>query len=572
MGAPDQSDPLGVALDELSLLGSAQDRESIAGLRDRLASCRLRVLVAGEAKRGKSTLVNALLGKPVLPTGVLPLTALATTVRYGHPEAVFASFTDGRTETSAIGALDDLVTERGNPGNRRQLRAVTVVTDSPLLARGVELVDTPGTGSVHGHNAIEAEAALATMDAAVFVLAADPPVSASECELIARVAELSVRLFVVLNKVDRHSGTELAEVLAFTAPVVSDAAGRTVRIHPLSAQAALSERGDAGFAEFAADFADYLDHGRSADLRRSVQGHARRIASSSRDQAVLARRATEMRSAQASDRVQAFAARLAAVQDRRRDAAAIAAGESRRMLADLNESAEQAGHERTRRVTRQLADVLDGSLKASCAAEIERSGRAQLAGLAVAEAEDWRGERTTMLEADLYRLDGRLTGVLRAELDAVREAAADLLGIDLALATPDQYLAPDLRFFYQIAEQAGQTELLAGAVRRHLPGDAGRARAREHVRREAGDLVRQQIGRARADLQYRLAEATRRLLRSVDERYLAGTCHLEKALHEADALRDATAEEVAARGLELSRRLAKIDSVLTLLAAVAPST
>jgi hypothetical protein len=57
----DQADPLAVALDELSLLGSAQDREAIASLRDRLASRRLRVLVAGEAKRRKSTLVNALL-------------------------------------------------------------------------------------------------------------------------------------------------------------------------------------------------------------------------------------------------------------------------------------------------------------------------------------------------------------------------------------------------------------------------------------------------------------------------------------------------------------------------------
>src|SRR5215470_5500710 len=91
MGVPDQADPLAVALDELSALGSAEDDQAIAGLRDRLASQRLRVLFAGEAKRGKSTLVNALLGMPRLPTGVLPLTALATTVPYGQPEAVTAT-------------------------------------------------------------------------------------------------------------------------------------------------------------------------------------------------------------------------------------------------------------------------------------------------------------------------------------------------------------------------------------------------------------------------------------------------------------------------------------------------
>lgn len=562
MSALRQADPLAAALDELSVLGSAHDRETISGLRDRLAAQRLRVLVAGEAKRGKSTLVNALLGLPVLPTGVLPLTALATTIRFGMHDSVTAGMADGRTETYPVSALDELVTERGNPGNRRRLREVTVLAKTPLLACGVELVDTPGMGSVHGHNTIEAEAALATMDAAVFVLTADPPVSGSECGLIAKVAELSVEMFVVLNKVDHLGGTELAEVLAFTARVVSDAAGRIVPIYPLSARAALSEPGDTGFAEFAADFAAYLDRAGTADLQRAVAGHARRIASSLRDEAALARRAAEMRGTEASHRVQAFAARLAAVQDRHRDAAGVAAAESRRLLDDLTEAADRAGRDRTRSVSGQVAKVLH-ALRSSPAAEIERAGRAKLAELAVAEAEAWRSEQADRLETGLSRLDERLTEALRAELDAVRVAAADLLGLDLAVEAPGQRLAPDLRFFYQVAEQAGQTELLAGAIRRHLPGEAGRNRAREHVRRAVTDLVPQQIGRARADLQYRLAEATRHLARAVDARYQQSTARLEQALADADALHSATAEQVAARDRDLTRRLTAIDRVIS---------
>ena len=574
MGGRDQADLLAVALDELSHLGSSEDRKAIASLRDRLVSRRLRVLVAGEAKRGKSTLVNALIGRPVLPAGVLPLTALATTVKYGSPEAVTATFADGRVETLAVSALESLVTERGNPGNRLSLTSVTVLTDSALLASGVELVDTPGTGSVYDHNTVEAETALATMDAAIFVLTADPPVSGNERELIARVAGLSVEMFVVLNKVDRLSGAELAEVLAFTAQVVNDAAKRVIRIWPLSAQSALDHLrgdpdrpGDAGFNEFQSEFAAYLDHAGAADLRKSVHSHARRIASSLKDEVVLARRAAEMRDLEASQRVQAFAARLASVQDRRREAAILVDAESARMLAELNAAAEQAGPERARRVARLLMEVLDGALATSTAAEIERGGRARLIELAVAEAEDWRSEWTAGLESELSRLDERLTDVLRAELDSVRQAAATLLGLELAVAAPAQRLAPDLRFFYQVAEQAGQTELLAGAIRRHVPGEAGRKRAREHVRREVFALVPQQIGRARADLQYRLAEATRQLVRSVNERYAAGTGRLESALAEADELRGATAAEVESRELALAHRLAAVDRVLALLQA-----
>ncbi len=262
MRRPDDSGgPLLAALDELSRLGADGDRATLDALRGRLAGQRLRVLVAGEAKRGKSTLVNALLGRALLPVGVTPLTALATTVRYGRDEGVSAVFRDGGVESFPLAALGDLVTERGNPGNRRNLASVTVVADAPVLARGVELVDTPGTGSVYAHNTQEAEAALDTMDAAVFVLTADPPVSASERELMARVAELSVTMFVVLNKADYLAGYgtdgdgDLAEALEFTARVAAQAAGRPVRLYPLSARAALTGRGDPGFAVFAEDFA-----------------------------------------------------------------------------------------------------------------------------------------------------------------------------------------------------------------------------------------------------------------------------------------------------------------------------
>jgi small GTP-binding protein len=601
LGAPGEADPLFVALAELSGLAGEDDYAALDALRGRLAERRLRVLVAGEAKRGKSTLINALLGRALLPTGVTPLTALATTVRYGREEGAAAMFRDGRAERFPLSALDDLVTERGNPGNRRNLASVDVTADAPLLAHGVELVDTPGTGSVYAHNTAEAEAALETMDVAVFVLTADPPVSASERELMARVSELSVTMFVVLNKADylagyntgqdpgltlftlgaadRGTGTaggedcgrgrangesELAEALEFTKRVTGEATGRPVRVYPLSARAALSG-GDPGFTVFAKDFTAYLEHGRETDLWLSVAAHARRTTGSLRDEAVLARRAAQMRTGAAAERVEAFAARLAVVGGRRQDAADLAAAESARMLAGLNAAAEQAVRDSAASVGVQMEALLVGELRSAGPTEIERAGRARLAELAVAAAETWRQQQADQLEEGLARLDARLIKELQAQLDAVRDAAAELLGLDLAVPGPGERLAPDLRFFYLVAEQAGQTELLAGAVRRWLPGEAGRRRARAYLHREAAYLVPQQIGRARANLQYRLAEATRQLVRAVRDRYAESTVRLEGALRTAAATRTATAEEVARLDAELDGRQQALDHVLALL-------
>ena len=119
-----RGDALDKALEDLAALGNERDREQLAALRGRLGAARLRVLVAGEAKRGKSTLINALLSRPVLPSGVTPLTAVATTVRYGEDPHAEVRFGDGHEEKYPLAALGDLVTERGNPRNRRGPRVL----------------------------------------------------------------------------------------------------------------------------------------------------------------------------------------------------------------------------------------------------------------------------------------------------------------------------------------------------------------------------------------------------------------------------------------------------------------
>jgi hypothetical protein len=147
----------------------------------------------------------------------------------------------------------------------------------------------------------------------------------------------------------------------------------------------------------------------------------------------------------------------------------------------------------------------------------------------------------------------------------LRDSAAGLLGLDLAVPEPEGRLAESRRFFYAAGQDVGQTELLAGAVRRRLPGEFGRRTAREHLRREAADLVNSQIGRARGDLQYRLAEATRALARAVEQRYADGTHRIRSALRAAAELREASAAEAAAKEGERAERETALRHVMGLL-------
>ncbi len=134
--------------------------------------------------------------------------------------------------------------------------------------------------------------------------------------------------------------------------------------------------------------------------------------------------------------------------------------------------------------------------------------------------------------------------------------------LDLRMPGQAERLAPDRRFFYTLGENVDQAELLAGAVRRRLPGQLGRRMARDHVLGQVHDLAARQIGRARGDLQYRLAEATRQLTLAIDRRYSASTDRLASALNTAAAVRAETAGQAESRLSELARREKDLRDVL----------
>jgi hypothetical protein len=74
---------------------------------------------ARRGQRGKSTLVNALFGAPLLPTGALPLTSVTTVVAVGDTTRAEIRYRHGEREDIALGAVAELGSEKGNPGNER---------------------------------------------------------------------------------------------------------------------------------------------------------------------------------------------------------------------------------------------------------------------------------------------------------------------------------------------------------------------------------------------------------------------------------------------------------------------
>ncbi len=197
--------------------------EKLNALLERFIEGRFQLAVLGQFKRGKSTLVNALLNANILPTAVVPLTAIPTFIYYGKLLSVKVCFLNkNRDVVEFTGEIENLkefldkyVTETGNPENKLGVSHVEIFYPSELLKKGFVLIDTPGIGSTFQHNTEMTINFLPQCDAALFVTSTDPPITEVEVNFLKSVKSHVPKIFFILNKIDYLDSDELETSVNF---------------------------------------------------------------------------------------------------------------------------------------------------------------------------------------------------------------------------------------------------------------------------------------------------------------------------------------------------------------------
>lgn len=152
---------------------------------ERISSHLYRVAVIGEFKRGKSSLINALIGASVLPTDVIPLTAAITRLTYGTKQVIIVRYKDGHSEEKTLDELIDYATkyDRQREKTAESVREIEVKYPSVLCKNHVEILDTPGLNDNESMSEVTLSV-LGEIDAAIVVISATKPLSITEQDLI----------------------------------------------------------------------------------------------------------------------------------------------------------------------------------------------------------------------------------------------------------------------------------------------------------------------------------------------------------------------------------------------------
>jgi GTPase SAR1 family protein len=567
-------------LENVGLLDSVPV-EDCKELKERLAANTFNLVVVGQFKRGKTCLINALLGAELLPVAVVPLTSIVTVLTYGDSLDITVLFNNG--ETAAIGREDltTYVTEMGNPHNIKGVREVVVHYPSAYLKEGVRLIDTPGVGSVYRHNTDVAYQYLPKCDAALFLLSVEQPASQAELDFLQDVRQYADRVFFLLNKIDYLSDQEVDQSVAFARRVIEEAMGSSVKIFPISAKLALDGQltGTAAAMEnsrlpaFSEILHQFLVQEKGRVLLASVIGHLHRLIS-------LVRCRLELELKALNTSLDELEANITTIDQKRRevlgkqgDLAVLMDseidklvrkeldGELVRFKTELAKRMEQ-GVEAWRQDHQQLPlEELNSALDGYVADEVGRA------------FQEWRFLAEERLEADFADVCRRFSQYLNENIDVLMKFSSELFGLSFEPIQVEPVWRGDSQVFYWRKAEPVALEILADSVTVMLPRLFGEKfqKLKNHliafgkraifgkVRERMHQMIDMQSGRIRYTFGERLNESKAAFYKDMMNRLDATIKGLNTALDHAVRQRALGGDQVVGRQETLDRELKQLD-------------
>ena len=549
-----------------SLLGEAAQR-----LRDETIT----LVVLGEFKRGKSTLINALLGEELLPTAIVPLTAIPTVIEYGPRAGARVVFETGDARDIPVEQVADYVTERGNPKNVKRVREVLVTHRSPYLQQGIILVDTPGVGSVYAHNTDAAYAYLPRADAGLFVISVDAPLGQTELDYLRDIQAYVHKLLFVLNKADIADAADLEEALAFTRRALHENTGlANPHLLPLSAKRALEGklRGDrdrlaaSGMPALEALLAAMIEQEKASLALAAAAAKGLRILNEFQLELELKCRSLEDSLEALERKADIFARELENLQQEREDSIHLLYREveklSQRVTADMQVFEKESLAPLAARLDEYIDRIWD-EFPAKKVAELAQEYTREIILGALQEQRRRERER---IKDDFERVSNRFFDRIEQIVDRMMEVSAAVFQVPVQKSRGKDYVLENRFFYFHLwdhptfipsFEQLTVSGLLPKAVLKN--------RVKAKARANLAELLARNCGRVRVDIVDGLTERVRQVAGDLRLRADAVGNGLRKAVDRvlADKRAGTADREAAARAAaEERQRLERLRRVL----------
>ena len=546
--------------------------EDLSEISRKLADKRFYLVVLGQFKRGKSTFINGLLGTRLLPTAVVPLTSIVTVLRYGEQECVDVRFRNGERRCVARDELANYVTEKGNPGNEKNVAHVEISYPSSYLKDGVHIIDTPGVGSIFSDNTQVTYNFLPKVDAALFLLAVDPPMSQSELDFLKDVKQYVQKIFFIQNKIDYLDEEDRQESMLFSKRVIEEALGEgKVRIYPLSAKQALEAKlnGDKGRLEqsFLPDFdqvlGDFLTREKGKVLLQSVLQNGFKLLSDEEFAVKLEQKTVTTPLQDLEEKIRLFEKQLEKIQDQKKDNDYLYEGEIKRMMDFLDRDLERLRKDKLPRLVEELR--LTGEAKRHLpTTDYVRVMENALREDVVHSFDEWIGRQEERLNEEYARISQRFSDRTNEIIESLLTASAQLFDLPIERVSGEETISSDTRFYYLLGDQPrffdieGAVDFLSHGL---LPKSISQGKILKDVLKKLPLRIDANCGRVRADFMYRIQQSFLKFRWNLNLRIDATAESIRQALQKAMEMKKASASELEQLKDELEKQVKRVQEI-----------
>jgi len=255
----------------------------LTSLTPQLVACRqlnieadqMDIVVVGRFKAGKSSLLNHIIGRELLPVGVIPVTSVITRVCSGIQEDATVRFQTGEQRRIPLTEAAEYIAESENPKNNKQVFTVDFEwRDIAATYAGIRFVDTPGTDSIWSHNTSTTLSWMPQIGAAILAINCQQPLSAQDFKLLMELRRYTPEIAVLITKADLVSSEDLEKVTAFIRQQISAALSLDLSIYPYSIRPECVELTKA----FRTEFLDRLIHTRKKTQVQILQHKLKNLA------------------------------------------------------------------------------------------------------------------------------------------------------------------------------------------------------------------------------------------------------------------------------------------------------
>jgi GTPase SAR1 family protein len=564
------------------------DRDSCLEFKEKLKTDTFNLVVVGQFKRGKTCLINALLGVDLLPVSVIPLTSIVTILVYGERLSARAFFKNGKAADIPAESLSDYVTEAGNPKNEKGVSEAVVFYPSPYLKDGVRLVDTPGVGSVYTHNTDVAYRYLPKSDAALFLLSVDQPVSSAEIEFLKDVRQYAGRIFFLLNKTDYLSPQEVDSALLFAKETLESIIGgrpEDIKIFPISAKLGLQAKLDgsskdlavSGIPYFSEALHRFLVNEKGKVLLDSVAGNLLKLLSHLRLETELELESLRTPVDSIREKIAAFESRKKELIEQRRTFDVLFNAEIERLIIrDLDRGL----IELKARLVSEMEEQFDLFYESKKNLSLKELNDA-LEGFVLEKIQEqfstWRELEDERLSNSFDSICGRFAAKVNGMTDSLLDFSSRLFSVPFETVEVESMRACESSFHYKLRGDAVGLDMLADSLTQVVPGlISGRwkfQRLRDWAVRTANkiilskrkrhmlEMIEMQAGRLRSDFIDRLNRSASRFRSRIIGSMDAGAGGIARAIESGIDLRHKGEEEAARMQSRLTERLSETERI-----------